>query len=61
MDSAPNRAIQWVEKGPNLPLEQKGPNKGDDLIDYPIHTPLKASPHHLFRVTVVGPWVEEEG
>jgi len=57
IDSAPKR----VNPADNVPFEEEGPHKEDDLLDSSIHTPLKASPCHLFRVTVVGPWVEEEG
>jgi len=57
MNSAPNKGNSVGD----TPLEEKGPDKGDDLLDSSIHTPLTASPHHLFRATVGGPWVEEEG
>jgi len=58
MNSAPNKG----DSVGNTLLEEKGPDKGDDLLDSPIHTPpFKVSPHHLFRVIMVSPWEEEEG
>jgi len=44
MDSAPDKGNSVG----NAPLEEKGPIKGDDLLDSSIHIlPLKASPHYL--------------
>jgi len=39
-------------------LEETGSNELGKLLKAPNHTPLRASIHHLFRVTGVGPWVE---
>jgi len=57
MGSAPNKGNPV---GHAL-LEETESCKGVNFLDTPIHTPLEASPHYLFRVTVGGPWVEEEG
>jgi len=44
MDSAPNKG----NPAGNVPLEEEGPNKGDDLLDSPIHTPPQSkSPSHF--------------
>jgi len=41
MDSAPNEG----DPAGNVPLEEEGPNKGDDLLDSPTHTaPQSKSP-----------------
>jgi len=56
MDSAPNKG----NSAGDVPLKKNEPNKWDDFLDSLINTPLKASLHHPFHVTVVGPWVEEE-
>jgi len=47
MDSALNKG----NPAGNIPLEEEGPNKAI----YWVPLPLKASPHHLFRVIVVEP------
>jgi len=45
----------------NAPLEATESYKGVNLLDTQSIHPLEVSPHHLFRVTVDGPWVEEDG
>jgi len=58
MDSAPNKG----NSAGNIPLEEMAPHTRGDLLDTPIHIlPLKASPHDLFRVTVVWRWPMGKG
>jgi len=44
----------------HAPFEETESNKRVNLLDTQSIHLLKASPHHLFRATVVGPSVEEE-
>jgi len=55
-------AVQWIRSAPNksnlkghVPLEEKGPNKGDDLLDSPIHTPPPSKSPSPFSCHV--PWL----
>jgi len=57
MGSAPNKGNPVG----NAPLEKTESCKGVNFLDTPNHTPPQESPWHLFRVTVGGPWVKEEG
>jgi len=60
--SPPTRSVHYKDnRSGHVRVEEAESSKGRNFMSPQSSRPLEEIPHPLFRVTVVGPWVEEEG